>query len=547
MCAAERHADDSGDTRPTVLVVDDDALNVDLLTVYLEEEGYNVSAAFSGSAALDVVAGTPPDLIFLDAMMPGMDGFTVCRQLKSNPDTRVIPIVIVTALSTSEDRVQGIEAGADDFLSKPVNRHEFVTRARSLLRIKRYEEEVREQLDFTRTVTTSLGEGVCAVDGGGRLTFMNPAAEAMLGWTQEELRGKNTHEVFHFQTANGERVAEEDCALLAVLSSGAAFHSEKEVFTRRDGSIFPIACTSSALVSKERILGAVVAFWDITQRKEEEAQLLSAKEETEAANREISRLNHQLQEENLRLSAELEVTRRLQQMVLPRPAELSSVAGLGIAAYMHPATEVGGDYYDVLQDGNGKLKIGIGDVTGHGLESGVLMLMVQMAVRTLQAAGEGDPERFLAVLNEAVWGNLQRMGSDKNLSLSLVDYEAGCMRLSGQHESLLLARSGKPVQIIETTHLGFPIGMMEEIGEFLAHREITLERGDVAVLYSDGIPEAENSAGEHYGMERVCSLLEKSANAEAEVIKDELLDDLQRFIGAQKLFDDITLIVLKQL
>ncbi|HEY8380045.1 MAG TPA: HAMP domain-containing protein, partial [Nannocystis sp.] len=113
--------------------------------------------------------------------------------------------------------------------------------------------------------------------------------------------------------------------------------------------------------------------------------------ELQRANREISALNERLKEENLRLGAELDVARRLQLMVLPPERELAELDGLDVAGYMRPADEVGGDYYDVLRHPDG-VKIGIGDVTGHGLESGVLMLMIQTAVRTLLAAEERDAD-----------------------------------------------------------------------------------------------------------------------------------------------------------
>ena len=109
-----------------------------------------------------------------------------------------------------------------------------------------------------------------------------------------------------------------------------------------------------------------------------------------AANQEITVLNDRLKAENMRMSAELDVTRKIQQMLLPKDRELNEVIGLDIAGFMESADEVGGDYYDVLQH-QGRVKIGIGDVTGHGLESGVLMIMVQTAVRTLLAYNEPDP------------------------------------------------------------------------------------------------------------------------------------------------------------
>ena len=106
----------------------------------------------------------------------------------------------------------------------------------------------------------------------------------------------------------------------------------------------------------------------------------------ENANSEISSLNVKLRSENVRMGAELDVARQIQMMVLPKERELSTISGVEIAAYMRPADEVGGDYYDVLRDGQ-RFKVGIGDVTGHGLESGVLMLMVQSVARALQETG----------------------------------------------------------------------------------------------------------------------------------------------------------------
>lgn len=139
------------------------------------------------------------------------------------------------------------------------------------------------------------------------------------------------------------------------------------------------------------------------------------------ANQEINSLNQQLTLENYRMSSELAVTRKLQEMILPRTKELNSIKELDIAGFMEPADEVGGDYYDVLQR-NGRIKIGIGDVTGHGLESGVIMIMVQTAIRTLLINGEVNPVRFLSTINQTIYENLQRMGCDKSLSLILTAY-----------------------------------------------------------------------------------------------------------------------------
>lgn len=126
-----------------VLVVDDVPANVKLLEAKLTAEYFDVSVAFDGRSALDLAADVKPDIILLDVMMPEMDGFEVCRRLKSNPQTQYIPVIMVTALDQPTDRVTGLEAGADDFLTKPVDDIALMARVRSLVRLKMMTDELR--------------------------------------------------------------------------------------------------------------------------------------------------------------------------------------------------------------------------------------------------------------------------------------------------------------------------------------------------------------------------------------------------------------------
>ncbi len=263
------------------------------------------------------------------------------------------------------------------------------------------------------------------------------------------------------------------------------------------------------------------------------------------ANQEITVLNDRLRAENMRMSAELEVTRKIQQMLLPKERELKAVTGLDIAGFMESADEVGGDYYDVLQQ-DGRVKIGIGDVTGHGLESGVLMIMVQTAVRTLLAYNEPDPVRFLSAVNRAIYDNVQRMKCDKNASLALLDYEEGLLKLSGQHEEMIVVRCNGAVERFDTIDLGFPIGLDADIAEFVAETIVQLHSGDVVVMYTDGITEAEDMNKVLYGLEKLIDVIRINCHRSASEIRHAVIDDVRSHIGEQKVFDDITLLVLKQ-
>ncbi len=126
-----------------ILVVDDVAVNVQLLTTYLTSVGYNVIAARDGQEALEKVVACNPDLVLLDVMMPKFNGFEVCERIKAEEATRIVPVIMVTALNEIEDKIKATEAGADDFVSKPFNKLELLTRVKSLLRIK----ELHDQLN----------------------------------------------------------------------------------------------------------------------------------------------------------------------------------------------------------------------------------------------------------------------------------------------------------------------------------------------------------------------------------------------------------------
>ncbi len=129
-----------------ILVVDDHPANVKLLATYLHAEGYEITGAGSGEEALTRVQTELPDLILLDVMMPGLDGFQLTEMLKLDPLTRHIPVVLITALDSAADAARGFEAGADEFLSKPVNRAELLARVRSLLRLKRMHDELETRV-----------------------------------------------------------------------------------------------------------------------------------------------------------------------------------------------------------------------------------------------------------------------------------------------------------------------------------------------------------------------------------------------------------------
>jgi class 3 adenylate cyclase len=190
-------------TPPRILVVDDTPSNVKLLADVLTARGYQVVTAASGTAALETIERRAPDLVLLDVMMPGMSGYDVCRKIRDNPATATLPVVMVTALDPGQERVKGLEAGADDFLSKPINQAEILARVRSLLRIKALHDELTA---LNRTLEQRVTDQVAQLERLGRLKrFFSPAlAEAIVtGGADDPLKSHRREIVVVFLDLRG--------------------------------------------------------------------------------------------------------------------------------------------------------------------------------------------------------------------------------------------------------------------------------------------------------------------------------------------------------
>jgi putative two-component system response regulator len=197
---AQSQSPEPASPRGTILVVEDDAQMTRLLTRFLESERHVVTAVHDGEAALASIAASPPDVILLDVFLPTINGFEICHILKENPATRLIPIVLMTGFNAPEHRIAGMNAGADDFLSKPFDPQELKTRVRSLVRLRRYTNELESAESVILSLALTIEARDAYTDGHcQRLARYATALGAAIGLEADALaalqRGGYLHDV----------------------------------------------------------------------------------------------------------------------------------------------------------------------------------------------------------------------------------------------------------------------------------------------------------------------------------------------------------------
>jgi sigma-B regulation protein RsbU (phosphoserine phosphatase) len=239
----------------------------------------------------------------------------------------------------------------------------------------------------------------------------------------------------------------------------------------------------------------------------------------------------------------MEIASQIQTSVLPRTLDAE---GLEIAARMVPASEVGGDYYELLPVEDGACWIGIGDVAGHGMPAGVVMLMIQTAVATFVRERPGaTPADLIASINHVLFHNVRdRLRSDEHVTLCLLRHDGrGRIAFAGAHEEMVVFRAAASrAELIETP--GTWIGFAEDISEMTMNGELELGVGDVLVVFTDGVTEAMNAGGEQFGIERLVEEVEARAGDSPEVMCDAILDRVAAWTDVQA--DDVTLMVVRR-
>jgi two-component system cell cycle response regulator len=258
--------------QPAILIVDDDADHLGALRAMMAQQGYQTFVAKSGERGVNIAQRVYPDLILLDVILPGMDGFDTCRKLKEHPGTQHIPIIFMSARCDTDDIVTGFDNGAADFIGKPLRMGEVCARVRAQLHVRGASVEQKAQTDRLRTIVNSMDEGLLVIEAGGRIQYANPAAERHLGYGPNELANQQLQDLL------GAGLAAEYFAYFAACDRdpGRAIQADaREVMIRhRDGGLRPMDFSVTPMNASEQLY--VGLLHDITRHKQSETALQQA-------------------------------------------------------------------------------------------------------------------------------------------------------------------------------------------------------------------------------------------------------------------------------
>jgi PAS domain S-box-containing protein len=262
-----------------ILLVDDNPINLQILYKTLQGSGYRLLIAKNGETALEIVQRAKPSLVLLDVMMPGMDGFEVCRRIKASPDTANAAVIFLSALGDSQAKVRGFAVGGVDYIAKPFQSDEVVARVRTHVKIQRLERELaRRNIELeaeNQQILNAIEEGIIGLDRDGRVTYLNPAASRITGWAAADIIGELFESLAMIQSAGG---SDEHWLLGGLPLQQRRLHNEMEIVRRRDGSFLPVSLTFSPRDSG----GAVLVIRDISEWQAHEEALRVAREEVES-------------------------------------------------------------------------------------------------------------------------------------------------------------------------------------------------------------------------------------------------------------------------
>ena len=266
-----------------IIVIDNEPIYITILSDLLQDD-YEIMIARNGETGLDFAnSKIPPDLILLDVMMPGMDGYEVCRRLQDRKQTRDIPVIFLTALTTLENESKGLSIGAVDYIAKPFNIA--IVRARVTIHLKlkkqrerllKKQQELNQVNQKNQMILNTVADGIYGIDQNGSINFINQAALRMLGRNEDEVLGENSCKIMHHHKLSNKKHPDPECMVQQAMLQGQIKENTDTVFQRKDETFFPVEYLAAPVTQEASSIGAVIVFKDISIRKQVERELQKA-------------------------------------------------------------------------------------------------------------------------------------------------------------------------------------------------------------------------------------------------------------------------------
>ena len=450
-----------------VLAVDDNRTNLHILQVFLKKLGHEVILAENGQEAVRRFEKDAPDLVLLDIMMPVMDGFEAARRIKSAPREKWTPIIFLSALNRDENLVEGLDAGADDYLTKPINFVVLEAKLRSMQRSLGMQQESIEARQRVQAISDNVIDAILTLEEKGKIASVNPSAERIFGFSASEMLGQHISLLLPDIDAD-------DTKLESLIGQ-----EQESAANRKDARKFPVTLgVTQFTLDQQRMFICVVR--DVSAQK--------------AAELTLQENARQLQAYFDLTQSEQHLAMRLMEKQLHR-AELND----GRLRYkVIPADSFSGDIVAACRSAEGRFYALLADATGHGLPAAISALPV-LAIFYRLSRRNRELQDLVLELNQQL---KESMPVGRFVAATLVcldeNRKTGEIWVGGTPEVQLLDRDGIPQQRFPSQHL--PLGILENADMTCTPVEFGWTPESQLLLYSDGLIEANDIHGVQFGL-----------------------------------------------
>lgn len=490
------------------LIVDDDPVAREMLARMLRKANHLAILASSAEQGLELFERHQPDMVLMDVVLPGIDGCQAMCLMKQARAPRWLPVILVSVRDTHEQVLEGLRAGADDYLSKPVKLDHVLAKVRNTSRSLRLQTQLSHSLGLARAIMDHIAEALLCCDDAGVVQASNKAAERLFGYGSGELRG--------------ERVA----TLLAdtVPSNFPGRMAPPHLFgtaRRRDGTLFSVQSQQTTVEIEGQVL-AVMTLRDVTEQLDEERRLLN----------DAARLRE--------YKAAREAENALAQELLDRLQRREGPDTKCVQSFTAAATGFSGDVVVAVRSPAGKVFVMLADATGHGLAAAI-SLVPALSVLHAMVARECALSEIVAELNTKM---KELLPTGRFLAGALLCVDEGSRRgeiwVGGVPAVLLIDTEGRVTHRFESTHLAFGIVPSDEDTRAVA--SFSWETPAQLVLTSDGVLEAEGPYGEHFGEQRLIDALQHAPGSDR---LKSVVDALHVHLGGLPSGDDASIAIVR--